>query len=128
MINKRDRMTKISKKRIMDNKLLNVKILSNRLKFYEEERVNIESDIELIKFISQKCPISKKRAYKLARTIEKINLYKMTIENYINNIENENDKNILYLRYVKGLTIEQISDRMNYSTTAIYYRLNKYEV
>ena len=121
-------MTKISKKRIMDNKLLNVKILSNRLKFYEEERVNIESDIELIKFISQKCPISKKRAYKLARTIEKINLYKMTIENYINNIENENDKNILYLRYVKGLTIEQISDRMNYSTTAIYYRLNKYEV
>lgn len=113
--------------KIMINfQLSKLKILRNRLRYYEEEKNNILLDIEMVKKMKKDCPISIKRVNKLIKSIEKVNLYKMRIENIIDTIDDEIDKNILYLKYIKGLTIEKISDTLNYSKSSIYYRIAKY--
>ncbi|MBR1844253.1 MAG: hypothetical protein IJ790_00815 [Lachnospiraceae bacterium] len=92
-----------------------------------EERSNIESDIEYIRFIGGKGTITKKRAKYILYNIESINKIKMQIEKRIFRVKNEVDRDILYLRFIKGLTIREIGDKINYSSSAVSRRLLKYE-
>ena len=100
--------------------------LNNKIKFLKKERENIESDIEFIKYIGKQSPLSEKRAQKITENIEKTNYYKNRIENIINKEKDEMIKQILWLKYVSNLTLKEISDTINYSTSTISKKLKKY--
>lgn len=91
------------------------------------EKVNIESDIEFIKFIGTQGVLSEKRKEKIVKNIEKTNKTIERIENIINKEKNEIDRQILFYRFIRGLTIKEISDIMCYSTSSISRKLLKYE-
>ena len=93
----------------------------------KEEKANIESDIEFIKFMGTHGYLSEKRKEKIVKNIEKTNNIIYKIENIINREKKEIDRQILFYRFVKGLTIKEISNITCYSTSSISRKLLKYE-
>lgn len=112
--------------KINKEKIVKINRLSNYIKELQKERANVESDIEFIKCIGAAGPISERRKDLITYYIEQLNKYKIKIERLINSENNIEIKEILTLRYIQGLTIQEISDKMNYSVATIFRKLEWY--
>lgn len=104
-----------------------INVLNSKLKALYDERASLESDIEFIRFMGGSGPLSKKRKESLIYCIENINKIKLKIERIIDQEKDEVAKTILYLRYIKGLTFQDISDKINYSISFVSKKLLKYK-
>ena len=102
-------------------------VLSSKLKALYDEKANIESDIEFIRFLGGNSQLSDKRKELLINCIENTNKLKSKIERVIDQEKDETVKTILYLRYIKGLTFQDISDKINYSISFVSKKLLKYK-
>lgn len=63
--------------------------------------------------------------YDLLKVIEEKNLICQILLLEIDKMEQEDEKNILLLKYINGYTWEQICEVMNYSLRQVYYIHNK---
>lgn len=106
--------------------LVKLNVLNVKLKALYEEANCLKSDIEFIRFIGGNGTLSEKRKRQLINCIENTNKTKSKIERIIDQENDEVTKTILYMRYIKGLTFQDISDSINYSISFISKKLLKY--
>ena len=85
-----------------------LKFLNGKIKRLKDEMLEINSDIDLIIDLGGKPNETKLKKEKLVKRIEEVNKIKMDIEDRLNSIENEVDREIMLRRY-KGQTYEKIA-------------------
>ena len=106
------------------------------VKYYNERRTeadivmnNIKATIKVLNNIKDEVPNKDlvkdlilsytKDVLKIENNLAEINLKIKSIENLIENVS-QPYRNVLHYKYIVGLSVEQIADKMNYSTQRIY--------
>ena len=87
--------------------------------------IEINADIDLIVSLGGRPIITKEKKDKLIKKIEEVNRVKMQIEDNINSIDSEIDKEIMMRRY-KGQTYEKISSDLGMTIDSIKWAIRKF--
>ena len=102
-----------------------LKFLKGRLKRLQDEVVEVNADIELIESLGGRPIDTKEKKEKLIKKIEEVNRIKIAIEDNINSIDNEVDKEIMLRRY-KGQTYEKIAFDLGMTVASIRWVVHKF--
>lgn len=102
-----------------------LKFLNGKLKRLQDEIIEINADIDLIVRLGGRPTATKEKKEKLIKKIEEVNKVKMQIEDNINSIDSEIDKEIMMRRY-KGQTYEKISIDLGMTIDSVKWAIRKF--
>ncbi len=100
------------KKKELEDLVNGIKDLAERLRFYKDNNFNVEEYKERLDMMIEKSNVEEKR---LLEILER----KQTIEEKINLLD-QPYRNVLYLKYIRAYTIDEVALNMNYSSKRIY--------
>lgn len=87
---------------------------------FSQEPKAAGSGDQLQKCVDKICELQEE----IAREMQQLRELRRQIEMAINTLEDERFRGILYLRYIEGMTFEQVADRILYSSKQVY-RIHK---
>ena len=106
-------------------KFYKLKFLNGKLKRLQDDLIEINADIDLILSLGGRPRETKDRKERLVAKIEEVNKTKMEIEDNINNIDNDIDREIMLRRY-KGQTYEKISFDLGMTLDSVKWAIRKF--